>query len=219
MDNKYSVFEIVELLIGKWKVVFAIPVLLSIIAYGAVGLYDDKFPRYEAKTTIALASKYSDVKRDESKIPEEQLRQYAQLYNEQLIETMKGMITSSKVIADTVKLMEGEGTYNNRQLYNEEVPALRKLLRVDNGKDSMLITLSVNAKNPERAARVANNLISSLQAEEKRTWGSNNIKVINKSVPPFSSNGHSAIKYALITFGIFFVVTASLIILRDSADR
>ena len=137
---------------------------------------------------------------------------YAQQYNSTILKTVTKLVTTPKVVGNSIRKVERDSRYTNQQLYGTVAKNTARNIGVGNDKDTMLVTVTYAASNAKYAAAMSNELFIQTKKEVERIWGTSDLKLVNKVIEPAFKTEVSKIKVSvIITVGIFIVLSGAYI--------
>lgn len=131
------------------------------------------------------------------------------------METIIDLISSGDVLSKAVMAVEGADAYSKNQLFNVEVPNIRKQLNVSVNEESTLISYTFTSSTGKMAAKYANEIAKQTQLVERSLWNTQSIEILTKAVEPVSPQKGYSTKNVLIlglVLGEMLAVPLALVI-------
>lgn len=184
---------------GKW-ILITLP-LIALITSAVICFYVLE-PRYEASTTLMVGKTYEG--------PDSMMLQYNDiLAASQLVKTYSQIAKSRSVVEKVISYEKMQTTPEKFSKYVDVKPV----------KDTQLILITVEDKDPERATRLANYTATVFMGRVIEVMKVNNVNIIDLAVTPNLPVKPNK-KLTISITGIFAMVVAiGLVFLLDFMDR
>ncbi|WP_172437084.1 Wzz/FepE/Etk N-terminal domain-containing protein [Weissella cibaria] len=206
--EEYRLVDLFGILKKRILIILLLSLVSGIGGYYAVDKWNSMNPKYTATTYFVVAHS-NDEKKDSLKY---QTQVYAQQYNSTILKTVTKLVTTPKVVGNSIRKVERDSRYTNQQLYGTVAKNTARNIGVGNDKDTMLVTVTYAASNAKYAAAMSNELFIQTKKEVERIWGTSDLKLVNKVIEPAFKTEVSKIKVSvIITVGIFIVLSGAYI--------
>ncbi|UNC93577.1 YveK family protein [Candidatus Contubernalis alkaliaceticus] len=195
MEQEIDIRDIFYILLKRIKFLIIIPLLAALIS-GLVS-YFYLTPIYEASTTLMLWKEqttevvYQDIQ-----------------FNRQLVNTYREIAKSRLVAEEAAKRLQ----------MNLTPAELSSMVEVSLVKDTEVISISVTNKNPELASIIANEVAEVFQNQVPLLIKIDNVKVIDKAVPPVSPIAPRPLLNIAVAGVLGFMVAVGLAFLLEYLD-
>lgn len=191
------------------KKVWIIIITIVFIILGAVYSFVFVEPEYQASTTLLLA-KTSTEQTTENATSAESITQTDLTLNQKLVSTYSVLVQSKSVIREVI---------NNLGIEGLEEEELKKSVTVNAVEDTEVIKITVTNKNPDYAAKIANEISNVFSKKVADIYKINNVYVVDVAEienEPYNIN-HA--KDIIIFAFIGIVVACAYILIRNMLDN
>ena len=191
------------------KKVWIIIITIVFIILGAVYSFVFVEPEYQASTTLLLA-KTNTEQTTENATSAESITQTDLTLNQKLVSTYSVLVQSKSVIREVI---------NNLGIEGLEEEDLKKSVTVNAVEDTEVIKITVTNKNPDYAAKIANEIANVFSKKVTEIYKINNVYVVDVAEienEPYNIN-HA--KDIVIFAFIGIVVACAYILIRNMLDN
>lgn len=191
------------------KKVWIIIITIVFIILGAVYSFVFVEPEYQASTTLLLA-KTNTEQTTENATSAESITQTDLTLNQKLVSTYSVLVQSKSVIREVI---------NNLGIEGLEEEELKKSVTVNAVEDTEVIKITVTNKNPDYAAKIANEISNVFSKKVADIYKINNVYVVDVAEienEPYNIN-HA--KDIIIFAFIGIVVACAYILIRNMLDN
>ena len=191
------------------KKVWIIIITIVFIILGAVYSFVFVEPEYQASTTLLLA-KTNTEQTTENATSAESITQTDLTLNQKLVSTYSVLVQSKSVIREVI---------NNLGIEGLEEEELKKSVTVNAVEDTEVIKITVTNKNPDYAAKIANEIANVFSKKVTEIYKINNVYVVDVAEienEPYNIN-HA--KDIVIFAFIGIVVACAYILIRNMLDN
>ena len=191
------------------KKVWIIIITIVFIILGAVYSFVFVEPEYQASTTLLLA-KTNTEQTTENATSAESITQTDLTLNQKLVSTYSVLVQSKSVIREVI---------NNLGIEGLEEEELKKSVTVNAVEDTEVIKITVTNKNPDYAAKIANEISNVFSKKVADIYKINNVYVVDVAEienEPYNIN-HA--KDIIIFAFIGIVVACVYILIRNMLDN
>lgn len=191
------------------KKVWIIIITIVFIILGAVYSFVFVEPEYQASTTLLLA-KTNTEQTNENATSAESITQTDLTLNQKLVSTYSVLVQSKSVIREVI---------NNLGIEGLEEEELKKSVTVNAVEDTEVIKITVTNKNPDYAAKIANEISNVFSKKVADIYKINNVYVVDVAEienEPYNIN-HA--KDIIIFAFIGIVVACAYILIRNMLDN
>lgn len=206
LTTRDSIKEVGVIIKRYWAVLIFMPLLIAAICLFVVKEHQKNDKKYQANVQLVVATKKNkDVNATAQNVA----------INETKMETIIDLISSGDVLSKAVMAVEGADAYSKNQLFNVEVPNIRKQLNVSVNEESTLISYTFTSSTGKMAAKYANEIAKQTQLVERSLWNTQSIEILTKAVEPVSPQKGYSTKNVLIlglVLGEMLAVPLALVI-------
>ena len=191
------------------KKVWIIIITIIFIILGAVYSFVFVEPEYQASTTLLLAKTNTDQATENTTNPES-ITQTDITLNQKLVSTYSVLVQSKSVIREVI---------NNLGIEGLEEEDLKNSVTVNAVEDTEVIKITVTNKNPDYAAKIANEIANVFSKKVTEIYNINNVYVVDVAEienEPYNIN-HA--KDIVIFAFIGIVVACAYILIRNMLDN
>lgn len=185
--------EILEYYLKKTPVIILMTILAILIGYLYIEYY--QIPMYHGKTTIILIQR-DDITINDLNKTENQLN-----INEKLVATYSEIIKSRRVLEQVINNLSLKKTYDE----------LEEKVSIDSVSETSIIEITVNDKNNEQAAIIANEIASTFKEEIVKIYNLENVSIIDEAIIETKPYNINLIKQLIICGIIGFTIACIFI--------
>ncbi|MDD2235035.1 MAG: Wzz/FepE/Etk N-terminal domain-containing protein [Desulfitobacteriaceae bacterium] len=205
MEEEIDLRRYWEVLKKRWLLIVVLPLVAAIIS-GVVSFYFLK-PVYQASATLIVGQKVSDS--SETLTAERMLN-----YN---------MLMANQLLARTYETIAKSRTVEQKVLQELELPLtiaeLDSLISINQIKNTEVLKISVNNKDPEMAALIANTLVEQFSKTVMQIKKIDSVGILDKAVTPTSPIKPKKKLNVLIAFVIGLMTSVGLVFLLEYMDN
>lgn len=191
------------------KKIWIIIITIIFIILGAVYSFVFVEPEYQASTTLLLA-KTNTEQTNENATSAESITQTDLTLNQKLVSTYSVLVQSKSVIREVI---------NNLGIEGLEEEELKKSVTVNAVEDTEVIKITVTNKNPDYAAKIANEISNVFSKKVADIYKINNVYIVDVAEienEPYNIN-HA--KDIIIFAFIGIVVACAYILIANMLDN
>ncbi len=194
-----TLLELLELLRKKWYLVVILPLLFA----GATAAYCWGFMtnNYTASVSLYVLTQSSSASNGQAQVTSSDTQASQQLAND-----LAKIAETSTVVDSTAKAL---GMQDLKDF----------TVNVSSDTTSRVITLTVTGKNPDAAARVANELADRTSEAAVEAMKLEAVNVIDRATAPDKPSGPNRTMYTLVALLAGLFVAIAIIVLLDMLDN
>ena len=191
------------------KKVWIIIITIIFIIIGAVYSYVFVKPEYQASTTLLLAKTNSE-ENTEGMTNSESITQTDLTLNQKLVSTYSVLVQSKSVIREVI---------NNLGIDGLEEEELKKSVTVNAVEDTEVIKITVTNKNPDYAAKIANEIANVFSKKVTEIYKINNVYIVDVAEIENEPYNINHIKDIVIFAFIGIVIACAYILIANMLDN
>ena len=191
------------------KKIWIIIITIIFIILGAVYSYVFVEPEYQASTTLLLAKTNTDQTTENATNPES-ITQTDITLNQKLVSTYSVLVQSKSVIREVI---------NNLGIEGLEEEELKNSVTVNAVEDTEVIKITVTNKNPDYAAKIANEIANVFSKKVTEIYNINNVYVVDVAEIENEPYNINHVKDIVIFAFIGIVVACAYILIRNMLDN
>ena len=191
------------------KKAWIIIITIIFIIIGAVYSYVFVEPEYQASTTLLLAKTNTDQTTENATNPES-ITQTDITLNQKLVSTYSVLVQSKSVIREVI---------NNLGIEGLEEEELKNSVTVNAVEDTEVIKITVTNKNPDYAAKIANEIANVFSKKVTEIYNINNVYVVDVAEIENEPYNINHVKDIVIFAFIGIVVACAYILIRNMLDN
>jgi len=203
MEQELDLVQYWEVIRKRWTIIVAIP-LIAALTSGIISFFILK-PVYEAATTLIVGKKASDTGQQAGQL----LDYNVLLANQQLAKTYAAIAKSHTVEENVIKSL------NLSQTYAE----LDKNITVDSVKNTEVLEIRVQDRNPARAAQIANAMVREFSRAVIDIKKVDSVSVVDQAAVPDQPIKPKKTLNVLIAFVVGLMVAVGLAFLLEYLDN
>lgn len=191
------------------KKIWIIIITIIFIIIGAVYSYVFVKPEYQASTTLLLAKTNSE-ENTEGMTNSESITQTDLTLNQKLVSTYSVLVQSKSVIREVI---------NNLGIDGLEEEELKKSVTVNAVEDTEVIKITVTNKNPDYAAKIANEIANVFSKKVTEIYKINNVYIVDVAEIENEPYNINHIKDIVIFAFIGIVIACAYILIANMLDN
>lgn len=191
------------------KKIWIIIITIILIIIGAVYSYVFVKPEYQASTTLLLAKTNSE-ENTEGMTNSESITQTDLTLNQKLVSTYSVLVQSKSVIREVI---------NNLGIDGLEEEELKKSVTVNAVEDTEVIKITVTNKNPDYAAKIANEIANVFSKKVTEIYKINNVYIVDVAEIENEPYNINHIKDIVIFAFIGIVIACAYILIANMLDN